>query len=131
MARAVSRSRNVSKNVIWVHIHGLVYIFLTIILWLLGRCCYKLSKHQIIDGSLSPFIYTVMLRLKSETSSVVILNKKIRLQKIKIEQLTVTNITIMESSVHGSYHLQTRHVYSFQRYKLITKTCNWSWKQYQ
>ena len=82
---AVSSSWVVCMNASMVHIHGFVYIFLCIIFWFFGRCCYKLSKHQIIDGSLSPFINTVMLRLKSETSSVVILDKKIRLQKIKIE----------------------------------------------
>ena len=66
-----------------LHIYRLVYIFLCIIFWFPVRGCYKLSKHLIVDGSVSSFVYTVMLGLKSETSGIGILVEKIRLQRIK------------------------------------------------
>ena len=70
-------------NKSWLHKHRLVYIFLRIIFWFPVRGCYKLSKYLIVDGSVSSFVCTVMLRLKSETSGIGILVEEIRLQRIK------------------------------------------------
>ena len=77
-------------NKSWIHKYGLVYIFLCKIFWFPVRGCYKLSKYLIVDGSVSSFVSTVMLGLKSETSGIGILVEKIRLQRIK-NKITKTN----------------------------------------
>ena len=85
-------------NKSWIHIYRFVYIFLRIIFWFPVRGCYELSKYLIVDGSVSSFVCTVMLGLKSETSGIGILVEKIRLQKIK----KITNTYRKNSKIRTS-----------------------------
>ena len=63
------------------HEDWLVNIFGGKIFRILCRCCYVLSKNKIIDGSMSPFIHTVVKRFKAETSSLFVFSIQIRLYK--------------------------------------------------